>query len=78
MLLGLAAALVPALRAARTSPAVATRSRSRAAEGGASIAPALKVLIVDDQPAVRAALRLLFEVHGLPRGRVDSPDEALT
>ena len=37
----------------------------------------LKVLIVDDQPAVRTALETLFEVHGLPAVSVSSPDEAL-
>jgi DNA-binding NtrC family response regulator len=37
----------------------------------------LKVLIVDDQPAVRAALQLLFEVHGLPSLAVSGPAEAL-
>jgi DNA-binding NtrC family response regulator len=37
----------------------------------------LKVLIVDDQPAVRAALETLFEVHGLPVVAVSAPDEAL-
>jgi DNA-binding NtrC family response regulator len=37
----------------------------------------LKVLIVDDQPAVRTALETLFEVHGLPAVSVSTPDEAL-
>jgi DNA-binding NtrC family response regulator len=37
----------------------------------------LKVLIVDDQPAVRTALETLFEVHGLPVVTVSTPDEAL-
>jgi DNA-binding NtrC family response regulator len=37
----------------------------------------LKVLIIDDQPAVRTALETLFEVHGLPAVSVASPDEAL-
>jgi DNA-binding NtrC family response regulator len=37
----------------------------------------LKVLIIDDQPAVRMALETLFEVHGLPAVSVSSPDEAL-
>ena len=37
----------------------------------------MKVLIVDDQPAVCAALQLLFELHGLPSVVVNRPDEAL-
>jgi DNA-binding NtrC family response regulator len=37
----------------------------------------LKVLIIDDQPAVRTALETLFDVHGLPAVSVSSPDEAL-
>jgi len=37
----------------------------------------LKVLIIDDQPAVRTALETLFEVHGLPAVAVSSPDEGL-
>jgi len=37
----------------------------------------LKVLIIDDQPAVRTALETLFEVHDLPSVSVSSPDEAL-
>ncbi len=37
----------------------------------------LKVLIIDDQPAVRTALETLFEVHDLPAVSVSSPDEAL-
>jgi DNA-binding NtrC family response regulator len=37
----------------------------------------LKVLIVDDQPAVRIALETLFEVQGVPAVSVQSPDEAL-
>jgi DNA-binding NtrC family response regulator len=37
----------------------------------------LKVLIIDDQPAVRTALETLFEVHGLPVVSVRSPDEGL-
>jgi DNA-binding NtrC family response regulator len=37
----------------------------------------LKVLIVDDQPAVRTALETLFDVHGIPAVSVQSPDEAL-
>jgi DNA-binding NtrC family response regulator len=37
----------------------------------------LKVLIIDDQPAVRTALETLFEVHDLPTVAVSSPDEAL-
>ncbi len=37
----------------------------------------MKVLIVDDQPAVRTALETLFEVHGLPALSVGSPEEAL-
>jgi DNA-binding NtrC family response regulator len=37
----------------------------------------LKVLIVDDQPAVRTALETLLEVRGLPAVSVSTPDEAL-
>lgn len=37
----------------------------------------LKVLIIDDQPAVRTALETLFEVHGLEVVSVSSPDEGL-
>jgi DNA-binding NtrC family response regulator len=38
----------------------------------------LKVLIVDDQPAVRTALQTLFEVQGLPVMAVSSPADALS
>ncbi len=37
----------------------------------------LKVLIVDDQPAVRTALETLFEVQGLPALAVSTPEDAL-
>jgi CheY-like chemotaxis protein len=37
----------------------------------------MKVLIADDQPAVCAALQLLFELHGLPSVVVNRPEEAL-
>src|SRR5450432_619602 len=37
----------------------------------------LKVLIIDDQPAVRTALETLFAVHGQETVSVASPDEAL-
>jgi DNA-binding NtrC family response regulator len=37
----------------------------------------LKILIIDDQPAVRTALETLFEVHGLPSVSVSTPAEAL-
>ena len=37
----------------------------------------LKVLIVDDQPAVRTALETLFELHELETVSVSTPDEAL-
>jgi len=37
----------------------------------------LKVLIIDDQPAVRMALETLFEVHGLPAVSVSSPEDGL-
>jgi DNA-binding NtrC family response regulator len=37
----------------------------------------LKVLIIDDQPAVRTALETLFEVHEQPALSVSTPDEAL-
>jgi DNA-binding NtrC family response regulator len=37
----------------------------------------LKVLIVDDQPAVRTALEVLFELHGLESVTAKSPEEAL-
>jgi DNA-binding NtrC family response regulator len=36
-----------------------------------------KVLIVDDQPAVRTALETLFEVHGLPAVAVGTSTDAL-
>jgi DNA-binding NtrC family response regulator len=38
---------------------------------------ALKVLIVDDEPSVRHALAVLFDVHGLPHVQAGSPEEAL-
>ena len=38
----------------------------------------LKVLIVDDQPAVCAALELLFELHGLAALVARTPEEALS
>jgi DNA-binding NtrC family response regulator len=37
----------------------------------------VKVLIADDQPAVCAALQLLFDLHGLPSVVVNRPEEAL-
>ena len=37
----------------------------------------LKVLIIDDQPAVRTALETLFAVHDLAAVSVSSPEEAL-
>jgi DNA-binding NtrC family response regulator len=37
----------------------------------------LKVLIVDDQPAVRTALEVLFELHGLESLTAKTPEEAL-
>jgi DNA-binding NtrC family response regulator len=37
----------------------------------------LKVLIVDDQPAVRTALETLFALHDLPTLSATSPEEAL-
>lgn len=37
----------------------------------------IKVLVVDDQPAVRTALELLFELHALPAAFAASPEEAL-
>ena len=37
----------------------------------------LKVLIVDDQPAVRTALQILFRVHGLESLTATNPEEAL-
>ncbi len=37
----------------------------------------MKVLIADDQPAVCAALQLLFELHGLAALVVNRPEEAL-
>src|SRR5450432_100678 len=37
----------------------------------------LKVLIVDDQPAVRTALEVLFELHGLETLTAAGPEEAL-
>jgi DNA-binding NtrC family response regulator len=38
---------------------------------------ALKVLVVDDQPAVCAALELLFDVHGLETLTARTPEQAL-
>lgn len=38
---------------------------------------ALKVLVVDDQPAVLAALHLLFDVRGIPTLVAKTPEEAL-
>src|SRR6478609_4983350 len=38
---------------------------------------ALKILVVDDQPAVCAALELLFDVHGLETLTARSPERAL-
>jgi DNA-binding NtrC family response regulator len=38
---------------------------------------ALKILVVDDQPAVCAALELLFDVHGLETLTARSPEQAL-
>ena len=38
----------------------------------------LKVLLVDDQPAVVAALELLFDVHGLPTLAAKTPEQALS
>ena len=35
------------------------------------------ILIVEDQPAVAAALGLLFELHGLPASIARGPAEAL-
>ncbi|HEY6081147.1 MAG TPA: sigma-54 dependent transcriptional regulator [Polyangiaceae bacterium] len=37
----------------------------------------LKILIVDDQPAVLAALELLFDVHGLETIAAKTPEQAL-
>jgi DNA-binding NtrC family response regulator len=37
----------------------------------------LKVLIVDDQEAVRTALRVMFEIHDIPVIATESPEEAL-
>jgi DNA-binding NtrC family response regulator len=37
----------------------------------------LKVLIVDDQEAVRTALRMMFEIHGIDVIDTESPEEAL-
>jgi DNA-binding NtrC family response regulator len=38
---------------------------------------AMHVLIVDDQPAMREALEILFDVHGLPALTAATPEEAL-
>ena len=40
-------------------------------------ASALKVLIVDDEPSVRHALGVLFDLHGLAHVSAGSPQEAL-
>ena len=37
----------------------------------------VKVLIVDDQAAVRESLQVLFELHGLEPMTAATPDEAL-
>src|SRR5210317_52487 len=37
----------------------------------------LRVLIVDDQPAVVQALKVLFEIHDIPHVAATSPGEAL-
>jgi DNA-binding NtrC family response regulator len=37
----------------------------------------MQILIVDDQPAMRSALQLLFDVHGLRALCASAPDEAL-
>jgi DNA-binding NtrC family response regulator len=42
-----------------------------------SIAPMSRILVVDDQAAVRTALEVLFDVHDLPAESVASPKEAL-
>ena len=36
-----------------------------------------KVLIVDDQPAVRSALELLFSLHGMATVSADGPERAI-
>ena len=36
-----------------------------------------KVLVIDDQPAVREAFRVLFDVHDIPCAVVDGPEAAL-
>ena len=38
----------------------------------------LKVLVVDDQAPVVNALRVLFDVHGVPCVTAATPEEALT
>ena len=38
----------------------------------------MKVLIADDQPAVCAALQLLFELHGLPSSWSTGPTRRWT
>jgi len=40
-------------------------------------APDLRVLIVDDQPAVVKALEVLFDLNGIPHVAASSPAEAL-
>ncbi len=42
---------------------------------GGKFMSALKILVVDDQPAVCAALELLFDVHGLETLIARTPDE---
>jgi DNA-binding NtrC family response regulator len=37
----------------------------------------MQVLIVDDEPAMRSALEILFEVHGIGAFSVSSPEQAL-
>jgi DNA-binding NtrC family response regulator len=39
--------------------------------------PSVKILIVDDNPAICSALELLFELHGMPSAIAGGPEEAL-
>ena len=41
------------------------------------MSPSLKVLIVDDEPAVLQALEMLFDLHDIPTVTADGPDSAL-
>jgi DNA-binding NtrC family response regulator len=62
----------------RTSPeATAARGLTRSFHGGTVSPVPMKALVVDDQEAVRTALQLLLELHGIDCVVAPSPAEAL-